>query len=154
MATSTMPQRHGRPKRVGHDDRRRRRRNGLAPRRGSGAADASGSRGRSVTIEPDSGPDVRRVDAAVGADEAVRRLGDEDAVLHADDPSGLAEDDLDLAGIAVEALGELDGLRPGVDAGQVDDGALGLRDDLLGHDEHVVLGERQRARRRARGRRR
>ena len=82
--------------------------------------------------------------------------------VHADDAARLAQDDLDLAGVAVAALGELDRLGAGLDGGQVDDGALGLRHDLLGDDEHVIVGERQRARRpldrvadeRRRGRRR
>ena len=100
------------------------------------------------------GPDVRGVDAAVGADEPVRRLGDQHAVRHADDAAGLAQDDLDLAGVAVELGRELDGLRARVDAGEVDDGALGLRDDLLGDDEHVVLAERQQRPVSVRGRRR
>ena len=52
------------------------------------------------------------------------------------------EDDLDLARIAVVARGELDRLGAGDDAGQVDDGAFGLRHDLLGDDEHVVGRQR------------
>ena len=89
------------------------------------------------------GPDVRGIDAAVRADEPVRRLGDEHAVLHPDDAARLVEDDLDLARIAVVARGELDRLGAGDDAGQVDDGAFGLRHDLLGDDEHVVVGQRR-----------
>ena len=75
----------------------------------------------------------------------MRGLGDEHAVLHPDHASGLAQDDLDLARVAVEALGELDRLPPGSDGRQVDDGALGLRHDLLGDDQHVLAGQRQRA---------
>ena len=86
-----------------------------------------------------AGSDVRGVDAAVRAHEPVRRLGDEDAVLHADDAPRLAQHDLDLARVAVVALGELERLRSRHDAGQVDDRALGLGDDLLGHDEDVVV---------------
>ena len=54
---------------------------------------------------------------------------------HPDDPPRLAQDDLDLARIAVAALGELDRLGPRLDRRQVDDRALGLRHDLLGDDE-------------------
>ena len=46
----------------------------------------------------------------------MRRLGDEHPVRHPDDPPRLAQDDLDLARVAVESLGELDRLGPGFDA--------------------------------------
>ena len=121
---------------------------------GSAPADASGSRGQQRHDRARTGPDVRGIDAAVRADEPVRRLGDEHAVLHPDDAARLAQDDLDLARVAVEALGELDRLGPGLDAGQVDDRALGLRDDLLGDDEHVVVAQRERRRPCRRSRRR
>ena len=71
------------------------------------------------------------------------RLGDEHAVGHPDDASRLAQDDLDLAGIAVVALGELDRLGSRLDPGQVDDRALGLRDDLLRDDQDVVVAQRE-----------
>jgi hypothetical protein len=77
----------------------------------------------------------------------VLRLRDEDPVRHPNDPPRLAQDDLDLAGIAVVTGRELDGFRSWVDAGQVDDGALGFRHDLLGDDEHVVEAEREGVRR-------
>ena len=125
--------------RIGHDDRH------VDAEAGSHRGADAGRRGVGIARQerderPRIGPDVRRVDAAVGADEPVRRLGDEHAVLHAHDAAGLAEDDLDLARVAVEALGELERLLAGDDAGQVDDGALGLGHDLLGHDQHVTLG--------------
>ena len=44
----------------------------------------------------------------------------------------------DLAGIAIVGACELDRLLTGLDRPQVDDCALCLRDDLLGHDEDVV----------------
>ena len=84
------------------------------------------------------GPTFEASIAAVGADEPVRGLGDQDAVLHPDDAPGLAQHDLDLARVAVAPRGELDGLGSRLDGGQVDDGALGLRHDLLGDDEDVV----------------
>ncbi len=74
------------------------------------------------------------------------RLGDQHAVRHADDAAGLTQDDLDLARVTVELGGELDGLRARVHSGEVDDRAFGLGDDLLGHDEDVVLAERDGAR--------
>ena len=83
-------------------------------------------------------PDIRGVDPAVGTDEAVLGLGDDHAALHPDDAAGLAQDDLDLARVAVPARSERDGLRTGLDRVKVDDRALGLRDDLLGDDEDVV----------------
>ena len=73
----------------------------------------------------------------------MRRLGDEDAVRHPDDPPGLAQHDLDLARVAVESLGERDGLRPGLDRRQVDGRAFRLRHDLLGDDQDVVVPQGQ-----------
>ena len=107
-------------------------------------------------------PHVRGVDAAVRAHEPVVRLGDQHAALHADDPAGLLEDDLDLAGVAAPLVGPLHGPGARRDGPQVDDRALGLGHDLLGHDQHVAGLERgarprsPRARRRSspRGRRR
>ncbi len=127
----------GPAERVGHDDGdvdAVARSDGRAdPRRGTVGVDRQERHDRTGRR-----PDVRGIDAAVGAHEPVRGLGDQYAVLHPDDASGLAEDDLDLARVAVEAFGELDRLAPGSDGRQVDDGSLGLRHDLLGDDEHVV----------------
>jgi hypothetical protein len=58
-------------------------------------------------------------------------------MIHPDDTTRLAQDDLDLAGIAVEPAGELDRFRAGLDRSQVDDRTLGLGNDLLGDHEHV-----------------
>src|SRR4051794_11909516 len=111
IATSTMPQRHGRPnesdtttgtswpkrartadgapppgapERVGHDDGHARAKTGTARR-----PDPHRRRIRIARKERDERarirPDIRRVAPAVRADEAVRRLGDEDAVLHPHD---------------------------------------------------------------------
>ena len=88
-------------------------------------------------------PDVRRIDAAVGAHEPVVGLGDDHAVRHPDDAFRLAQHDLDLARVAVMATRAFERLRPRLDGRQVDDGALGLRHDLLGDDEHVVVAERE-----------
>ena len=106
----------------------------MPTRRGHGQQGDDRTRGR---------PDVGGIDAAVGAHEPVSGLGDDDAVRHADDALRLAQDDLDLARVAIPALGEGDRLRSRLDVGQVDDGALGLGDDLLGHDQDVGLGERR-----------
>ena len=67
------------------------------------AAEAIGIDRQQRHDRPGRRPDVRRIDPAVGADEPVRGLGDEHAVLHPDDASGLAQDDLDLARVAVVA---------------------------------------------------
>ena len=110
MATSMMPQRHGRPKlsdtMTGTSTPKAAR---TADRMRS--ADASGSTGSSVTIAAALRAHVRGVDAAVGADETVRRLRDQDAVLPADDPASLAQHDLELARVAVPACREFDRLR-------------------------------------------
>ena len=76
----------------------------------------------------------------------MRGLGDDHAVGHAHDPARLAQDDLDLARVAVPALREGDGFRARLDLGEVDDRALRLADDLLGHDQDVVLAQRQQVR--------
>ena len=142
IATSTMPQRHGRPKlsdtMTGTSTPNRSR---IAVRIAAGRRIGVVRQQRDDRARP--GPDVRGVDAAVRAHEAVRRLGDEHAVGHPHDPPRLAQHDLDLAGVAVAALGELDRLGSRLDGRQVDDRALGLGDDLLGHDEHVVVAQRQ-----------
>ena len=54
-----------------------------------------------------------------------------------------AQDDLDEAGVLVPPLGELGGERRRLDAGEVDDGAFGLRDDLRGDDDDVAVGQRR-----------
>ena len=43
--------------------------------------------------------DVRDVDAAIGAEKAVMRFGNEDAILAADDDAALAQGEFDDAGI-------------------------------------------------------
>src|SRR3954471_7272245 len=80
---------------------------------------------------------VRGVDAGVRADEAVARAGDDDAAFGADDVAGLVEHDLDVAGTLVEPLREHLRARRRSYVGERDDRALGLRDDLVGHDENV-----------------
>ena len=101
-ATSTMPQRHGRPN---ESDTM----TGTSTPNRSRIAGPDRLRGRVGVARQQrhqrtrAGPHVRRVDAAVGADEPMRRFGDQDAVGHAHDATRLAQDDLDLARIAVPA---------------------------------------------------
>ena len=126
------------PERVRHDDRDVDAESVADRGPDRGRPTRRGRPGRSVTIEPLAGPTLRRVDAAVGADEAMGGLGDDHPVGHPDDAPRLAQHDLDLARIAIPALGERDRLRAWLDRGQVDDRALGLGHDLLGDDEDVV----------------
>ena len=66
-------------------------------------------------------------------------LGDDHPVGHPDDADRLAQDDLDLARVALPALREGCRLGTRLDRPQVDDRALGLGDDLLGDHDHVVI---------------
>ena len=51
------------------------------------------------------------------------------------------QDDFDKTGVLLDLGGERPGLRRRLDRGDIDEAALGLRDDLLRDDEHVaVLG--------------
>ena len=81
--------------------------------------------------------DVRGVDARVRADEAVARLGDDDAAVHANDPAALPQDDLDLARVLAVAGGRSFGQGGGLDRSQVDQTPFGLAHDLVGHDDYV-----------------
>ena len=141
-----MPHRQGRPNESEIDDRE------IDP--GAGADGLADPPRGIVRIHRQQGhhgaavrTDVARVDAAVGTHEAVRRLGDQDAVGHPDDAARLAQDDFDLARIAVPALGERQRFRSRLDRGQVDQRALGLGHDLLGDHQDVVAPERPEPRR-------
>ena len=83
---------------------------------------------------------IRRVDARGGADEAVLRLGDDERQPNAHDPCSLAEDHLDPARILLVA-GDLPRPVRRLDAGESDDPAFGLRDDLLREHDHVAVLE-------------
>ena len=74
------------------------------------------------------------------------RLDDHDAVIHAHDPHCLPEDDLDLPGVAAPTGGVGHGLGARLDRGEVDERALRLRDDLLGHHHDVIRAQGERAR--------
>ena len=155
-ATSTMPQRHGRPK-LSRDRRPRRpspnrsRTRVPDPRRGGVGVDAAAASPR----RRESGPTFEASTPRVRAHEAVARLGDQHAALHAHDPARLAQHDLDLARVAVPRSSPTRsacGRR--LDRPQVDDGALGLGHDLLGDDEDVAGLERGARRASPRARRR
>ena len=72
-----------------------------------------------------AGLEVGGIDAGVGADEAVPGLGDDQSAPAAHDPGRL----------------HLGDRMPGIDVvgGDLPDPALGLRHDLVGDDEHVVV---------------
>jgi hypothetical protein len=70
----------------------------------------------------------------------VRRLRDDQRRPHPHDARGLAQDHLDTA--RVLSLRDLDRLGRGLDGAEVDDPALGLRDDLLREDDDVAVLER------------
>ena len=100
------------------------------------------SRGIGIEREQDERPlplRVRGVDAGRRADVAVPRLGDDQRRPHADDVGALAEDPLDVTGIAV--VGELERPLRRLDVVQPHDAALRLRDRLLRDDEHVRVLE-------------
>ncbi|MDF2753271.1 MAG: hypothetical protein K0S82_1654 [Gaiellaceae bacterium] len=79
---------------------------------------------------------VRGVDASRGADEAVPCLGDDERRAAADDADGLAQDDLDMAGVAVSCVRAC--FLGGRDLGERDHAALRLGYGLLGHHEDVT----------------
>ena len=101
-------------------------------------AEASGSSGSSEATSPRH---VGDVDAGIGADEPVTGAADDQAAVgHADDGRRLAQDDLDLARVLVPRRAQS---RASATARPMRGrpAALRLRDDLLGHDEHVGIGE-------------
>jgi hypothetical protein len=82
---------------------------------------------------------VGGVDARIGADEAVARLADHDAAVHAHKALRLTQDDFDVPGVLVARLRQLDREGGGLDRVEVDATVLGLGDGLLGNDERVVV---------------
>ena len=83
--------------------------------------------------------DVRDVDAAVGAQKSVMRLGDEHAVFAADRRRlALAKGEFDHARIEIVLFGPRDGFFGWVDRFQIDDAALGFGDDLVFDHENVA----------------
>ncbi len=89
-----------------------------------------------VSREKQGGVGMRQVgsvDPGIGADQAVKGLGNEDPPvgLFADHRPALAEDQLDKPRILSEALGNPLCLLSGLHAGQSDQAALALGDGLL-----------------------
>ena len=70
------------------------------------------------------------------------RFGEDQPAGHADDPRGLAEDELDGARVFVPGFGPLDGELAGLHIVEGDHAAFGLGDDFLGDDEHIAAFER------------
>src|SRR5262249_30291736 len=59
-------------------------------------------------------------------------------LVHAHDPSGLAEDHLDDAWVFLHLAADPLGDRGDIDSGEVYDAALGLRDHFLTDDEQIL----------------
>ncbi|MEZ5259726.1 MAG: hypothetical protein R2705_23445 [Ilumatobacteraceae bacterium] len=124
MATSVRPRRQGTAEGVRDDD---------------ADAHAQDALGRCLALVEPTGPnrgeqggksslDVREVDAGVGAHEPVPGLGDDEVPSATNDPARLLLDQV----LAAAGILRIDR----------DQSALGLRRDLLGHHEHVAVGER------------
>ena len=100
----------------------------------SARAEASGSSGSRTTV---SGP--RAFEASTPAEAQTKpwlRLGDDERRAAPDDAPGLAEDHLDMAGVAVSCV--LARVRPRARRRRADDhSSLRLGHGLLGHHEHV-----------------
>ncbi len=93
-----------------------------------------------------AGGDVRRIDAGVGADEAMMRLDDNQsrcrrARIHADDAAALLQDDFNQPGVFLERESERARESGGFDGGELDEAVFSLGDDFLRNDEHVAVGE-------------
>ncbi len=82
--------------------------------------------------------DVGDIDAAVGAEKAVVRLGDQDAVLAAEDAAALAQGEFDDAGVKSILFRPSDRFFRGLDRGKVDYAAFGFGDDFVFDDEDVA----------------
>ena len=85
---------------------------------------------------------VRRVDAGRGADEPMAGLRDHERRPRADDSRRLAEDHLEMA--SVVSGRKLDRRGGRLDVVEADDATLGLRHDLLRHDDDVGVHELER----------
>ncbi len=123
MATSVTPLRHGAPEGVRDHDA-----HGDPEQSTEGCADPPR---RAVGIEGQQGRgarvDVGEVDAGVGTDEPVARLGDEQLVAAAQDPHRLGLDQ----GTFGSRIVRVDGHEP----------TLGLGDHLLGDHHHVTVAD-------------
>ena len=67
--------------------------------------------------------------------------GDQHAVLRATDLAGLVEHHLDVTRVLVELGGERERPLARVHLAQAAGRALGLGDQLVGDDDHVVVGQ-------------
>ena len=81
--------------------------------------------------------DVGDVDAAVGADESVVCLGNEDSVFAADDGAAFAQGEFDDAGVEIVLPGPGFRFDGRLDRGEVDEAAFSFRDDFVFDDEDV-----------------
>src|SRR2546427_9718918 len=86
--------------------------------------------------------DVRPVYPCVCADEAVFRLRYYHSVAHPDDSSRLSQNQLHELRFLSEVIRDSHGASRRLDALESYDSPLGLRDDLLLHDDYVVLVQR------------
>src|SRR5689334_2893753 len=66
-------------------------------------------------------------------------LRDDDAAIHAYDTSALAQHNLDLARVLAPLLGEAPRQIGWLYVTQIDETPLGLRDDLVGDDQDIVV---------------
>ncbi len=69
------------------------------------------------------------------------RFDDQDATLPSHDLFGFAEHDLELPRVLSRLLGHLERALSWLHVGEAHEAALGLRDDLLGHDEDIAIDE-------------
>src|SRR5690606_9505184 len=84
---------------------------------------------------------VRFIDARVGADPAVVRLGDQHATGHAHDAAAFAQHHLVVVGVFSALFGDLLGEVRWLNGLRVDYAAFGFGDDFLGDDDDIAVGE-------------
>jgi len=82
--------------------------------------------------------DIGHIHAAVGANEPVVRLGDEYAILAPDDRTAFAQGKLDDPGVETILLRPCAGFGRRLDRREVDDAALGLRNNFVFDDENIA----------------
>ena len=83
--------------------------------------------------------DVGDIHAAVGADQAVVRLGDQNAILAAHDPLALRESDFSDASIQMVFASPFVGTRRRLDGGEFHESSFRLGNDLVLDDQNVTL---------------
>src|SRR5438309_7631664 len=82
--------------------------------------------------------DIRNIDPTIRAEKSVLRLSDEDSIFPTDHRAALAHSKFDNARIEAVLLGPCDRFGRWLDGLQIDQAALGLRDDLVLNDENVA----------------